>query len=166
MFVQDFVVIHVAYPDAVRAIEADAASILGDSTACACAAAEELRAKVGPAGSPRILQRTVSIELGPIRRPGDRTLVGFRWQSTSRGGAFTSLEADLEIGPFGASAAELVVRGRYDPPGGVLGREADRLLLHRVAESTVRALLHRVAERLGGEATVPPGRLPRPIAAS
>jgi hypothetical protein len=150
MFVQDFLVIHVAYPDAVRAIEADAASILGDSTACACAAAEELRAKVGPAGLPRMLQRTVSIELSPIRRLSDRTLIGFRWQSTSRGGVFPGLEGDLEVAPFGLSAAELVVRGCYDPPGGILGREADRLLLHRVAESTVRALLHRVAERLDG----------------
>lgn len=150
MFVQDFLVIHVAYPDAVRAIEADAASILGDSTECACAAAEELRAKVGPAGLPRMLQRTVSIELSPIRRLSDRTLIGFRWQSTSRGGVFPGLEGDLEVAPFGLSAAELVVRGCYDPPGGILGREADRLLLHRLAESTVRALLHRVAERLDG----------------
>jgi len=37
--------------------------------------------------------------------------------------------------------------GRYVPPLGPLGREVDRMLLHRLAEASVRALLARVAER-------------------
>jgi hypothetical protein len=38
--------------------------------------------------------------------------------------------------------------GRYVPPLGPLGREVDRMLLHRLAEASVRALLSRVVERL------------------
>jgi hypothetical protein len=44
--------------------------------------------------------------------------------------------------------AELLLRGRYRPPGGLLGRLADRLLLRRLAASTLDRLLADIAQRL------------------
>jgi hypothetical protein len=38
--------------------------------------------------------------------------------------------------------------GGYDPPLAGFGRQADRLLLHRVAEASVRSFLTRVAASL------------------
>jgi hypothetical protein len=43
---------------------------------------------------------------------------------------------------------QLTLRGRYEPPLGTLGRQIDRLLLHRVAEATVRSFMRRLAESL------------------
>jgi hypothetical protein len=38
--------------------------------------------------------------------------------------------------------------GSYDPPLGFVGRRADVLLLHRVAEASIRSFLIRVSQNL------------------
>ncbi|HEX5903035.1 MAG TPA: hypothetical protein VF028_07985 [Actinomycetota bacterium] len=40
----------------------------------------------------------------------------------------------------------------YEPPLGLVGRAADRALLHRVAEATFKDFLERVATRLAERA--------------
>ncbi|MGO9657576.1 MAG: hypothetical protein ACLQVK_05935 [Acidimicrobiales bacterium] len=65
-----------------------------------------------------------------------------------RGSLFPALDADLELCPLGESQTELTLRGRYQPPGGALGRRIDQLLLHRLADATVRAFVTSLAARL------------------
>jgi len=48
-------------------------------------------------------------------------------------------------GILSADASELRVDGLYAPPGGVVGRVADRLLLHLAANATARWLLADIA---------------------
>ena len=128
---------------------ADPAGILGVSTAEASEEVALLRARVGPSRSPDLLQRTVEVSVGPVRHSGEATLVAFSWESDGVLGAlFPHFDGDLELAPFGLDATELTVRGRYDPPGGSVGHKLDRVVLHRLAESTVRAFLGGIASRL------------------
>jgi predicted RNA methylase len=50
--------------------------------------------------------------------------------------------------------------GSYDPPFGFVGRRADVLLLHRIAEASIRSFLVRVSrnlERPVRDAPIPAG---------
>jgi hypothetical protein len=44
----------------------------------------------------------------------------------------------------GEQRTRLAISARYRPPLGAVGRAADRVLLHRVAEATVKDFLDRV----------------------
>ena len=48
-------------------------------------------------------------------------------------------------GTLRAEGSRLIVEGLYAPPGGVVGRVADRLLLHLAANATARWLLAEIA---------------------
>ncbi len=149
MFVQDFIVVERPCSEVWRAIVSDAAGILGASTREASEDMALLEARVGPVGVPELLRRTVELSVGPVRHGGDATLIAFSWESDGALGAlFPHFDADLEVAPFGVDATELSVRGSYDPPGGRVGRNLDRMVLHRLAESTIRAFLGRLATRL------------------
>ena len=56
---------------------------------------------------------------------------------------------DLSVlGSLGEDRTQLAISARYRPPLGVVGRTVDRVLLHRVAEATVKDFLDRVGERI------------------
>jgi len=63
------------------------------------------------------------------------------------------MSADLEIAPLDAELTQLTLRGRYEPPLGAVGRRLDRLLMHRVAEASVRAFLGRLVATLSAAET-------------
>jgi hypothetical protein len=101
---------------------------------------------VGPFG-PR-LGRRVAVSVGPPLRYPSKTLLPFTWRPAGGSGLLPDLEGDIELGSLGSGKTQLAVSGRYRPPLGSLGRAADRVLLHRVAEATVKDFLDRVAEAL------------------
>ncbi|MDA8063515.1 MAG: hypothetical protein M0T80_14010 [Actinomycetota bacterium] len=149
MFVQDFIVVDRPCPDVAETVVARAAEILGASTGEASDRGASLLAKVGPGHTPEVLRRTVELSVGPVRHNADTTLIALSWEADGTLGAlFPNFDADLEVAPLGPGMTELSLRGRYDPPGGRIGRSIDRAVLHRIAESTVRALLESVAARL------------------
>jgi hypothetical protein len=53
---------------------------------------------------------------------------------------------------LGRDRTQLAISARYRPPLGAVGRVADRVLLHRVAEATVKDFLDQVGERIAGSA--------------
>jgi len=71
-----------------------------------------------------------------------------RWSATGPTELFPVMEADLEIAPLGEHESQLRLSGSYDPPLGPVGRRLDRLLLHQLAEATVRALLGQLVAAL------------------
>ncbi len=150
MLVQDFIVIERPRHEVLEALGEDVAGLLAESTSAAARAAEQLRARVGPAlPAPLAMRKAVTVEIGPTRQAADSVLIAFSWKvEGGLSGVFPRLDADLEVAPLGAASTELTVRGRYEPPGGPLGRQLDRLVMHRVAESTVRAFLVHLAGRL------------------
>jgi hypothetical protein len=143
VFVQDFLVIDCPFERVLSLLEQARGpdALLEVALEGARAEGESLRAKVGPARWPAVLSKTVEIRSGPLRHHGDSVLVPFRWAASEGLSLFPRLDADLEVAPFGPAQAQVVLRARYEPPGGALGRGLDRVLLHRLAESTLRAFL-------------------------
>lgn len=116
---------------------------------------EALRLRVGPLGALPMLGKTVSCEIGQALTRGDMTVVPLTWTATSTPGLFPVLSADLEIAPLGLQLTQLTIHGRYEPPLGAVGRRLDRLLMHRIAEATVRAFLVRLVSTLAAEPGTP-----------
>lgn len=87
----------------------------------------------------------VDLSLGEASAQGTTTLRRIAWDAGSW--RVPTFDGDLGLRVEDGAAA-LLLRGRYRPPGGPLGRLADRLLLHRLASSTLDRLLADIAERL------------------
>jgi len=94
----------------------------------------------------RRLSKEVHIELGPPYRMPGKTLLPLSWKATGPERLFPSLDADLEVAALGRSRTQLSISARYRPPLGVVGKALDRVLLHRVAEATIKDFLDRVGE--------------------
>jgi hypothetical protein len=109
---------------------------------------EELLSRVGPFGAVPGLSKAVSMQAGQIRDRGEGFVMPLTWSATGPTELFPVMEADLEIAPLGAGESQLRLSGSYDPPLGAVGRQLDRLLLHQLAEATVRALLSQLVAAL------------------
>ena len=109
---------------------------------------EELLSRVGPFGTVPGFSKAVSMYLGKPRVRGEAFVIPLRWSAVGPTELFPVMEADLEIAPLGAHQTELRFSGSYDPPLGPVGRQLDRLLLHQLAEATVRALLSQLVAAL------------------
>ena len=112
---------------------------------------EELLSRVGPFGPVPGLSKTVSVQVGKVRDRGEGFVMPLRWSATGPTELFPVMEADLEIAPLGADESQLRISGSYDPPLGPVGRQLDRLLLHQLAEATVRAFLSQLVAALLAE---------------
>jgi len=129
---------------------------------------EELLARVGPFGPVPSLSKAVSLHVGEARARGEGFVMPLRWSATGPTELFPVLDADLEISPLGTDESQLRLSGSYEPPLGSLGRRLDRLLLHQLAEATVRAFLNQLVAALlaqsSGEEAVPgsAARMPAP----
>jgi hypothetical protein len=105
--------------------------------------AEPLLAQVGVGPGGVHVAKRVTVRLGqPVQFPS-RLSLPMTWEPGGR--LLPRLDADLELGTLGADRAQLALNGRYDPPLGTVGRTVDRLVLHRVAEATIKDFLDRVA---------------------
>lgn len=99
---------------------------------------------VGPLGAR--LGRRVAIQLGePVRFPS-MTSMPLVWEPVGLEGLLPRLDANLELGALGEDRTQLAISARYRPPLGVVGRTLDRVLLHRVAEATVKEFLDRLGQ--------------------
>lgn len=104
---------------------------------------EELRSRVGPVEG---LAKSVSLEIGVAEIHRSGLVYPIRWTAAGAGALFPELNADLALSQLGSSMTSLSLDGTYEPPGGVVGRVADRIVLGRVAEATVRNWVDRLAE--------------------
>ncbi len=97
---------------------------------------------VGPLGVR--LRRQVTIRLGdPVQLPS-MTSLPLTWEPVGLEGVLPQLDANLELGSLGEDRTQLAISARYRPPLGVVGRAVDRVLLHRVAEATLKDFLDRL----------------------
>ncbi len=97
---------------------------------------------IGPAR----LEREIEITLGDARHTVGATLLPISWRAAAAPGLFPVLEGQLEIAGLGPATTQLGISAHYEPPLGVVGKIADRALMHRVAEVTVKDFLERVAK--------------------
>jgi hypothetical protein len=106
----------------------------------------ELLADVGVGlNGRRLVGKTVRIETGEVTRLGEKTVLPMSWIATGAAGLFPEMEGDLEVAPLGLGRTQLAMSARYKPPLGPLGDVADRAVLHRVAEATIKDFVDRVA---------------------
>ncbi|MGC8462292.1 MAG: hypothetical protein ACP5P9_01280 [Acidimicrobiales bacterium] len=106
---------------------------------------EEEPLRVGPGVG---LAKAVRVTTGEPRSYGGSVVVPLQWEATGPAGLFPRLDADLELSTLGPSCCRLGLTGRYVVPFGSLGKAADRLMLHRIAEGTFRRFLTGLANRL------------------
>ena len=116
---------------------------------------KDLLSRVGPFGRVPVLSKAVSVHVSNVRVRGEAFVVQLRWSASGPTELFPVMEADLEIAPLGAHQSQLGFSGSYDPPLGSFGRQLDRLLLHQLAEATVRAMLRQLAAALVVEPAPP-----------
>jgi hypothetical protein len=99
-----------------------------------------LRAGVG-AFSKRMLVQL----LRPYQHDGV-LVVPVRWVATGATGAmFPQLDGNLELAEAEPGTSVLRLNGAYRPPLAAVGGGLDRLLLHRIADATIRRFLQDVA---------------------
>lgn len=104
-----------------------------------------LMADLGLGSPKRRLTKRVEVEVGEAKRLGPATHLPLSWRATGTPALFPTLDAHIEVAPLGEWRTQLSLSGTYRPPLGAVGRAADRALLHRVAESTVKDLVDRMA---------------------
>ena len=105
---------------------------------------------VGPLGVR--LRRQVRIRLGePVRFPSMISLP-LTWEPMGLEGVLPRLDANLELGSLGEDRTQLAISARYRPPLGAVGQAVDRVLLHRVAEATVKDFLDRLGQAITDQA--------------
>ena len=147
MILHDFVTVDLPIDDVRKAV-VDASSLLAESAATAYEHGEGLRVRVGPRGSRSRIAKMVEVTTGAAIVKDDTLTVPLIWQVAGPGGIFPRLDASLEIAPLSADLTQITLFGRYDPPLGRIGDGLDRLVLHRLAENTIRAFLTEVAKRM------------------
>lgn len=97
-----------------------------------------------PDGRLLSLHKAAFVDLGPvISRPDGGCDVEIAWRSASLAPLFPVFAGHLQ-----ARASGLTIEGHYAPPGGIVGRTADRMLLHTAARGTARWFLGHLSSEL------------------
>jgi hypothetical protein len=146
MFVRYFIELAAPFPDVAQELTRDPSSWLPVLAGRAGAEGERRMAEVGFECGVR-LEREVAVEVGPTAGIEAKRLVPVRWHPTGAA-LLPALDGELEVAPVGEHRTQLSMTASYTPPFGLLGRIADRALMHRVAEATVKDFVDRVAEGL------------------
>jgi hypothetical protein len=147
VFVRYFIELAMPFEVAERTLLDDPASWMPNLADDSAERGRVLLAQVG-FGSGFRIRRRVEVQVGDAIRVPAKTMIPVRWAAEGGSSLLPVMDGDLEIAPFGPERSQLSMNGRYAPPAGALGRAADRALLHRVAEATVRDFVERVRSAL------------------
>jgi hypothetical protein len=92
----------------------------------------------------------VKIQLGKPLDRGYPIFIPIKWHAKDQAGLFPAMDAELEITPLSDEPplTQIGLKGFYRPPLGPLGAVGDALLMHRVAEASVRHFVSDLAVRL------------------
>jgi hypothetical protein len=110
---------------------------------------EHLRARVGPSAG---IAREVTLDIGIAEIHAYGLVYPVQWSAAEAALLFPDLTADLILTSRGLDETELTLKGTYQPPLGTLGKLADRTVLHRIAEATVKDWMDRLSAALSAEA--------------
>jgi hypothetical protein len=159
MLIQDFVQIDRDYDEIKARVRADPRGLIAASAGAAYRQGERLSLRLTPLlGVPR-LGKTIDVDLAEPYEREDRLVIPMHWWAPGATRLFPHLDGDLEFAPLGSKTSQITLMGSYDPPLGFVGRRADVLLLHHVAEASIRSFLIRVSQNLErpARALVTPG---------
>jgi hypothetical protein len=107
--------------------------------------AVDLRLRVGSdSAALTTFRKAAYVDLGEVGSAEDGFVAEIGWQAATAAPLFPVFSGELRIG-----RDELALSGLYAPPGGVVGRIADRTLLHVAASGTARWLLDELNRAAG-----------------
>lgn len=102
--------------------------------------AVDLRLRLGgPGAALSTFRKAAFVDIGELRRGTGPPEAEIQWRAATAAPLFPVFAGLIRIGPD-----ELSISGLYAPPGGVVGRIADRALLHVAATGTARWLLGEI----------------------
>ncbi len=107
---------------------------------------EELRARVGPGEDGFAKEVRLDLGMAEIHRSG--LIYPVKWSATGAQGLFPKMDADLILSHAGSQKTKISFEGTYEPPWGPVGQVVDRILLRRVADSTVKTWVDALAHAL------------------
>lgn len=96
----------------------------------------DLRLRVGDRSSVVTFRKAAYVDMGPIEPLNDGWQVEISWRAATLAPLFPVFSGSLAVRGEG-----MTLTGWYAPPGGELGRFADRALLHIAATGTANWLL-------------------------
>ena len=100
----------------------------------------DLRLRIGgDTAALTTVSKVAYLDLGQSRRTAAGWQAEIAWRASTAAPLFPVFSGWLTIGPD-----ELRIDGLYAPPGGMLGRAADRVLLHVAANATARWVLGEI----------------------
>jgi hypothetical protein len=105
---------------------------------------EELTASISVGSGPAAVAKTVRMRVGDPVTADSETTVPVVWEATGVTSLFPKMEGNLILAAIGPDFTQLSFRGDYEPPLGALGRALDRVLMHRLAESSVKGFVDRI----------------------
>ena len=162
MLIHDFVQVDRDYDEIRARVLADPRALIAASAGSAYRDGERLSVRLTPLSNHPSLGKTVEVDLADPYEREDQLVLPMHWWAPGATRLYPHLDGDLEFAPLGALSTQLTLMGSYDPPLGFVGRHADVLLLHRVAEASIRSFLVSVSRNLDQ----PAGRSLREISAS
>jgi hypothetical protein len=166
MFLRCYVELAAPYADVDAALTSDGSEWLPALATSAEEGGERRMAEVGFGKAVRV-GRSVVVKVGEPARLEFKTLQPISWRPAHAEALLPAMDAEIEVAPMGAAHTQLAMTARYTPPFGMVGRVADRALLHRVAEATIKDFLDRVAGRVEERLAAPGNGSPvRGIAAA
>jgi len=96
----------------------------------------DLRLRVGDHPSLVTFRKAAYVDIGPVESLRDGWRVEISWRASTMAPLFPVFSGSLA-----AHSGEVTLSGWYAPPGGKVGRFADRALLHVAATGTANWLL-------------------------
>lgn len=148
MFIQDFVQVDRCFDEVRTLIRADPRALLVGNARDAYRDGERFFVRLEPSTDHPTFGKKVQVELAEPYECQDSLVVPMHWWALGATRLFPHLDAVLEFAPLGSTWTQITLMGGYDPPAGVIGRRADALVLHRVAEASIRSFVTRVARGL------------------
>ena len=147
MFVRAFIELAAPFEQVEAALTLDGRDWLPGLATTAEGGGQRRMAEVGFGSAVRV-GRSVLVTVGRPARVESKTLLPISWRPASGEAMLPPMDAEIEVAPMGSRTTQIAMTAHYTPPFGLLGRVADRALMHRVAEATIKDFVERVADRL------------------
>jgi hypothetical protein len=148
MLIQDFVHVALPFDDVKSKVISDPRAILESLAVEAYRDGEALSVRIGPTGKHPGLSKEIALDIGSPYPRGSGIVFPICWWATKAAWLFPCLDGDLEISPVEDGTTRIALSGRYEPPLAAVGRGMDRIVLHHVAESSLRTFLNSMAAAL------------------
>ena len=94
------------------------------------------------------VRKRVSVEFGEPVRTSTWAVIPISWKPTFGRKLLPAMNGKVDVSPVSKEETRLTVSGMYEPPLGRLGEQLDEVLMHNVAEGTVKELAEQIASRL------------------